>query len=204
MADFELTKVTEDGLAGEVATMSPDGRLVAYVKAEGQKTGLYVKQLATGSEVTVVVPGDEFYWLGACFTPDGNYLYYSRQDPENGGNANLYRVPSLGGNAVKVVSDVASGPSFSPDRKRMVYTRVIQQTGEDQLLMANLLGKDEHAILRRGHNDGFAGNPAWSSDGNLIAQDTYTDLNNSLRTILFLTPDGKVIKAMDSALRIGS
>ena len=49
-------------------------------RREGERS-LRVKQVATGSEVTVVPPQTGFFGSGAAFTPDGNYLYYTHADP---------------------------------------------------------------------------------------------------------------------------
>ena len=87
--------------------------------------------------------------------PDGNYLYYDHADPANGNNVNLYGVPALGGASRQIVSDVGSAVSFSPDGKRMVYRRTIQDKGEDELVIANADGSNEQVIFR--HESGING-----------------------------------------------
>src|SRR5271169_2962532 len=120
---------------------------MAYGRREGERS-LRVKQVATGSEVTVVPPQAGFFGAGATFTPDGNYLYYTHGDPANGNNINVYAVPALGGSSRQIVSDVASAVAFSPDGKHFVYQRTIQDKGEDQLLIANADGSGQHVIFR--------------------------------------------------------
>ena len=115
----------DHGEAVGFASISADGRLMAYGRREGERS-LRVKQVITGSEVTVVPPQTGFFGLGATFTPDGNYLYYTHTDPANPNNTNLYSVPALGGASRLIVSDVASAVAFSSDGQRMVYRRTIQ------------------------------------------------------------------------------
>jgi serine/threonine protein kinase len=167
--NITIRQLTEHGQAVGFASISGDGRLVAYGRREGERS-LRVKQVATGSEVTVVPPQTGFFGGGATFTPDGNYLYYAHQDPGNPNNVNLYGVPALGGASRQIASDVTSTVAFSPDGKRMVYTRTIQDKGEDQLLIANADGSNERIIFR--HESGANGidtSPSWSASGDLIA-----------------------------------
>ena len=193
--NITIRQLTEHGQAVGFATISADGRLVAYGRREGERS-LRVKQVATGSEVTVVPPQSGLFGAGATFTPDGNYLYYAHQDPANRNNTNLYSVPALGGASRQIVSDVASTVAFSPDGKRMVYTRTIQDKGEDQLLIAKADGSDERIIFRHESGaKGFRTSPSWSASGDLIALGlTQLGQKDVLSSILVLTPDGKQVK----------
>jgi len=193
--NISIRPLTDHGQAIGIATISSDGRLVAYGRREGERS-LRVKQVITGSEVTVVPPQTGFFGFGATFTPDGNYLFYTHGDPANGNNVNLYSVPALGGASRQIVSDVGSAAVFSPDGKRMVYRRSIQEKGEDQLLVANADGSAENVILR--HESGIRGlvtDPAWSASGDLIAVSALGLGKNTLSSILVLTPEGKLVKS---------
>jgi Tol biopolymer transport system component len=94
-----------------------------------------VKQIATGSEVTVV-PQQAGYYSGGAFSPDGNYLYYVHTDPANANNSNVYVVPSMGGASRQLVSDVVGGISLSPDGKRMAFVRQILEKNAPQVMVA--------------------------------------------------------------------
>jgi serine/threonine protein kinase len=194
--NISIRPLTEHGQVISFATISPDGRLVAYGRREGERS-LRVKQVITGSEVTVVPPQTGFFGSGVTFTRDGNYLYYTHADPANGNNQNLYSVPALGGASRQIVSDVASAVAFSPDGKRMAFERTIQDKGEDQLLLANTDGSGATVILRR--DSGGAGlntYPSWSTSGDLIAVGTVElGKKDILASIMVLTTDGKIIKS---------
>jgi eukaryotic-like serine/threonine-protein kinase len=202
--NISIRPLTDHGQVINFASISADGRLVAYGRREGERS-LRVKQVATGSEVTVVPPQAGFFGFGATFTPDGNYLYYTHGDPANANNINAYSVPALGGASRQIVSDVASGVAFSPDGKRMAYRRAISGKGEDQLLVANADGSDENVIFRReSGSDGFNTDPSWSASGDLIAVDAFELGKNAITSILVLTPQGKLVKSFPTPMLVSA
>jgi eukaryotic-like serine/threonine-protein kinase len=192
--NITIRPLTEHGQVIALASISADGRLVAYGRREGERS-LRVKQVATGSEVTVVPPQAGFFGYGATFTPDGNYLYYTHQDPTNADNTNVYAVPALGGASRQIVSDVVSAVAFSPDGRQIVYRRTIQDKGEDQVLIANADGSGEQVIFRHESGiKGLRGDPSWSAL-NLIAVGAVEQGQNRITTILVISPDGKLVKS---------
>jgi eukaryotic-like serine/threonine-protein kinase len=194
--NISIRQLTDSGQAVGFAAISADGKMIAYGRRLGERS-LQVKQVLTGSEVTVVPPQSGFFGPGATFTPDGNYLYYAHYDPANPSNMNLYVVPALGGASRQVVSDVRSAPALSPDGKLMAYRRVIQATGTDELLVANSDGTGEHVIDQlRGAGEGwFNSDPSWSPSGK-IAIATVQPGAKSLGSIRVLTPDGTLVKTL--------
>ena len=164
--NIALRQLTEHGQAVTFAAISPDGKLVAYGK-RGANRSLRVKQIATGSEV-IVVPEQPGYFHAAAFTPDGNYLYYVHTDPVNANNNNVYVVPSMGGVSRRVVSDVASGVSFSGDGKRMTYVRWLEEQHEPQVMVANTDGGAEK-LLYQGAAGAIFSAPSWCAAEDRIA-----------------------------------
>jgi serine/threonine protein kinase/Tol biopolymer transport system component len=193
--NISIRPLTEHGQVTDFASISADGRLMAYGRREGERS-LRVKQVATGSEVTVVPPQTGLFGTGATFAPDGNYLYYTHADPANAKSVNLYSVPALGGASRQIVGDVASTPAFSPDGKRIVYRRTINEKGEDQILIANADGTSEQIIYRRsiGVKGNLLGDPSWSAAGDLIAVGAFDAGKGKITSILVLTPEGKLVK----------
>jgi eukaryotic-like serine/threonine-protein kinase len=73
-----IRRVTQSGNAVDVA-ISPDGRYVVYALSEGEKHGLNVRQVATGSDVQILPP-EEVWISGLTFSPDGNYIDFVRSE----------------------------------------------------------------------------------------------------------------------------
>ena len=201
--NMTVRQLTDDGTASAgIAAISSDGRLLAYVRREGEERSLHVQQVATGSEVTVVPARDGFFGGGATFTLDGNHLYYTYRDSTTANVTNLYSVPSLGGTPRQIVSDVFSAVTFSPDGKRMAYLRILRREREEQLIVANVDGSGEQVILRReAQSLGPMNNPSWSASNNLIALGTLEEAKTA--SIAVLTPEGKLVKAFHLPLSVG-
>ncbi len=195
--------LTDNGQVVNFASISPDGRFVAYGRREGERS-LRVKQVATGSEVTVVPPQKGYFVHntpsggGAAFTPDGDYLYYSHTDPANQNSVNLYSVPSLGGPSKQVASDVISGVAFSPDGKHIAFLRFLQEKAHDQLVIANVDGTDQRVVFERLRSGGrgLYTDPSWSSSANLIAVAGFDTGKGQITSILILSPEGKLVKTL--------
>jgi serine/threonine protein kinase/Tol biopolymer transport system component len=192
--NINIRQLTDHGQVVNFAAVSADGKMIAYSRREGERS-LRVKQVLTGSEVTVVPPQSGFFGGGATFTPDGNYLYYDHSDPANPNNTVVYSVPVLGGSSRQVLVDVVSAVSFSPDGKRIAFTRTIAAKDEDELIVANADGSNEQIILRRESGaSGFNGNPCWSATGDLIAISALVLGKNTISSIQVLSPAGKLIR----------
>ena len=56
--------------------MSGDGRYVAHVSAKDGQQSLWLRQVATTSNVEIVPPAEVRY-VGVTFSPDGNHIYYA-------------------------------------------------------------------------------------------------------------------------------
>src|SRR5262249_711335 len=126
---------------------------------------------------------------------DGNYLYYTHNDPANPNNTNVYSVPALGGTSQQIVSDVNTNVSFSPDGKRMAYGRFIQDTGDSQVLVANIDGSGEQLVVRiQSGGSGFNTNPSWSTSIDKIAIGAVNIGGKAICSIKVFTPQGKLVK----------
>src|SRR5256884_828794 len=163
----KITRLTSNGKVGS-ATMSPDGKYVAYTLVDELGSSLWVKYLATGSNVQIIPPAGLGAGVGqSTFSPDGNYLYYIRGG-RGGGLGALYQVPVLGGTSKMLLENV-SRISFSPDGKRFAFERRYVSEGEDAVIIANADGTGEQKLATRKHPDFFLGGAAWSPDGRTIA-----------------------------------
>ena len=166
-AQMTITPVSSSGHTYSPA-ISPDGKWLAYISDEDGKSGIWVRQLGTGSTAQVVAPSIGNF-KGLTFSPDGNYLYFVKGETGTG-LSKLYQVPSLGGTPRELIVDVDSPVTFSPDGKQIAFVRQSSTGGTSSLLGAKADGSAEHpiAVLRQPLSFSAEG-PAWSPDGQRIA-----------------------------------
>lgn len=162
-----LTRLTTTGTAG-LAAISDDGRYVAYVVAEEGKQGLWLRQVATSSNVQIVPPAD-MRFSGVTFSPDGNYVYYASY-PRGEQYGALYQVPVLGGSARRIVEDVDGIVSFSPDGTQFVFVRGFPENGGSAVMLTDAKTMTARELARRKDSETFLlESIAWSPDGRTIA-----------------------------------
>ena len=162
-----ITPISSSGNTSGAA-ISPDGKWLAYLSNEQGKSGIWVRQLATGSTAQVVPPSSGNF-RGITFSPDGNYLYFVKGEPGSA-LSRLYQVPSLGGTPRELIVDVDSPVTFSPDGKQIAFVRQSSTAGTSSLLIANADGSAEHSLAVSHQPKMFsAEGPSWSPDGRRIA-----------------------------------
>ena len=73
---IKLTRLTSTGTVS-LAALSADGRYVVHVVDAAGKASLWLRQVATSSNVQIVPPEEGARYDGVSFSRDGNYVYYS-------------------------------------------------------------------------------------------------------------------------------
>jgi serine/threonine protein kinase len=164
LQDMQITKLTDSGNAALVA-ISPDAREVVYVLVAGEKQSLWVRNVPTKSDAQVLAPAVAVF-NGVNFSPDGNYIYFTRarNSSETG---DLYVMPVLGGAPHQLLLAVYRPISFSPDGKQFALMR-LNASGNPEVRIANADGSADRllATLPQGP---FEYGAAWSPDGKTIA-----------------------------------
>jgi len=180
-----------------LATISPDGKYVVNVVDEGQgQQSLWMRHIATGSNAQIMAPFEGHY-AGLTFAPNGDFLYFVRRDPKNPGAGFLYQIPVLGGTPRKLVDDVDSPVSFSPDGQQMVYLRNSDSDASSSLIIAKADGTGERVLAKLplpGYRD-----PAWSPDGKWIAASEVSPGGQNLGRIVLLDPQSGKEKTVYAA-----
>jgi Tol biopolymer transport system component len=167
---MNLSRLTASGNAN-IATISPDGKYVVHVVNDGNNSSLWVRQIATSSNIQIVPPAESRY-IGLTFSRDGNYVYYVVYE-KNSPLGIVYRIPALGGQSDKVTQDVDTPITFSADGKRFAWIRNFPQSGETALFVANSDGSNEQKIVSQQRPNRFTAGtpigPAWSPNSDVIA-----------------------------------
>jgi len=148
--------------------ISPDGRYLAFLAGPFDAERIYVRQIATGSEVEVLPP-QTLSPESFCFSPDGDYLFYLAPDPEHPGFRGLYRIPSLGGQATKLIYDVDSQVSFSPDGTELAFGRGLPNEQAAEIQILNIATGQARRLIRFAEPEQVNLEPEWSPDGKLMA-----------------------------------
>jgi DNA-binding winged helix-turn-helix (wHTH) protein/Tol biopolymer transport system component len=168
LENMEITKLTDSGTVVNVA-ISPDGRHVAYEQRDGGKWGLWLHQMATNS-VVQILPPDTNVFHGLTFSTDGSHLYFVRSDKDNPGFSYLYSMPVLGGLPRRLLANIDSPVSFSPDGRQFVFTRGIPTHNDVEVRTANSDGSNDHLLATMHNRNAYWQRGAtWSPDGQTIA-----------------------------------
>ena len=164
---FTIAQATNVGTA-EAAAISPDGRFIIDAQRADGGQSLWLRNIETGSN-TEIAPLEPVIYQSLAFSPDGNYMY-SRIADGSRGLLHLYRAPVLGGTRQRLVSDIDSNITFSPDGSRIAFARAnFPQIGVMSLVIAGADGSNERVIVTEPIANPYASTPSWSPDGRFIA-----------------------------------
>ncbi len=159
--EMKITRISDTEKTVQAA-ISPDGKYIAHAMTSAGQQSLWVVHIATNSGVQIVPPANVGYG-GLTFSRDGSYIFYTQNDGV------LYQIPVLGGEAKKVLADVAGAISFAPDGQRFAFVRDLNGD-QTALMIANVSGGGEQVLATRKKPEFLSSSgPAWSPDGSLIA-----------------------------------
>ncbi|MGB8580192.1 MAG: hypothetical protein WCD47_05180, partial [Candidatus Sulfotelmatobacter sp.] len=181
--NFSITQLTNTGKVLNAA-ISPDGRFLLTVQSDNGSESLWLRNIPTGSD-TQVLPASGESFASLVFSPDGDSFYF-RETAGGAAAFNLFRVPLLGGSPTLLAKDVDGGPIFSPDGKRIVYSRYNDpELNKWRLLQADADGGNEKVLNSEPIPAGPPAVLSWSPDGQRIAISTLTFNSKSLSQIRF-------------------
>jgi serine/threonine protein kinase len=173
---MRLQKVTNSGNVNNAA-ISPDGRYLAHTVRDDNGFWLVVRQIATGSDIKLVGPSPNTI-VKPRFSPDGSYVWYGTYDQPGGpgglsgsGVAAIFQIAALGGIPKRMLNDVDTPITFSPDSKSIAYGRGIVGKGENLILVAAADGSGERVISTYKRMSPISTAPieaVWSADGKSV------------------------------------
>lgn len=156
-----LTNITTHGDAQGCGAITPDGKYVAYCTFAGE---LRVTQVATGA---TVVLGK--YRGVSTFSPDGDYLFLQTSNDEHPSGV-LWMLPTFGGPARRVVTDIVGAPAVSPDGGKIAFIRPLRDERVTTVIVADVDGSNQRRLLTTSPGSwlDFPG-LSWSQDGRYLA-----------------------------------
>ena len=200
---LRFTKLTSSGKA-EDAVISPDGKYIAFSQRDSKGTGLWLREVSSGSDVQIV-PSEEPDFRGLTFSPDGNSIYFIRERKESYSWKDLYAMPILGGSYHLLTRDIDTPVSFSPDGRQFVYTRGVGPPDANEIRVASADGSQDHLLATLPATSvSFQAGEAWSPDGKAIATSLMLRGQRSGYVLDSIsTADGRITEVFWSAGVIG-
>ncbi|MCL4809764.1 MAG: serine/threonine-protein kinase, partial [Thermoanaerobaculia bacterium] len=204
--DVEALRIAPVTNSGNViqASVSPDGRYVSYVESDQGLQSLWLQQLSGGQTLRLLPERPVAYW-GQTFSPDGNAIYFGLRSDDDPRGA-LFSISTLGGTPRRLLGDLDSAVTFSPDGRRIAFLRLRFPGNEETALMvAGADGSDPRALatfrLPEFVAGIFHGGPSWSPDGRAVATAVGTrggpGAEGRSRLVLVGVEDGKVTTLAD-------
>jgi eukaryotic-like serine/threonine-protein kinase len=163
---IKFERLTNSGnLESTLATISPEGKLIAYAVRAGDVQSLWVRQ-ATADNAIQVVPPAKVEYMGLAFSPDSGYLYYSVRDES--GTSTMYKMAALGSPPRRMATG-ADGPiTASPSGAQIAYVE-----NSVNLKVINANGGDP-AMVSAATNGNRWISISWAPDGRSIAGSYYS------------------------------
>ncbi len=165
-----VRSLTYSGTSG-AASISRDGKFMAFISSRDGTPRIWLKQLASGEEVALTAGRDSWPQI----SPDSGSVLFRRAGK---GNFDLYRVPLVGGEPRRLASNVDLA-GWSPDGKRIAVGRLKERGSQIVLIPAE--GGGEQRLLEL---DAGVRGLDWSPDGNALLLVTSSRVNSISSTAL--------------------
>jgi Tol biopolymer transport system component/DNA-binding winged helix-turn-helix (wHTH) protein len=140
---MQIRQLTNNGKV-EIAALSPDGKLFAYVTDDFGKKTLRIGQTDGGNSIQLRPPNETIY-NSLAFSPENDKLYFLIRD-ENNENPTLFRMPVLGGASEKIHENI-NNFALSPDGKQIAFAKFNYEEKKNILVVRDLNVGSELEII---------------------------------------------------------
>jgi Tol biopolymer transport system component len=201
--EFTITRMSDTDDV-QVTAISPDGKYLVTVRKDmlGNQ-GLWVHHLPSNSDRRLL-QNQAFRIVRLVISPDSTYIYLRVDEPGTAptsglgyqyrpGQGDIYRIPMIGGDPVRVVEHADSQMSFVEDGQRLCFYRGNGASKTYQFINASADGGDER-VLASGANP-LPGVSACSPDGKRAAMTFHSgdveilDFASGRRSVLYRSDD---------------
>ncbi len=158
-----FAKITTSGKVLE-AVISPDSKGLAYLVEDGTRQNLIYQNLKDKRDRLIYSTKDTEVG-GLTFSRFNEFIYFVKSSPAP---SQLYKIPLTGGVTPKILDNIASPVTTSPNNQQIAFVR--RNGPESQLVIYDLKNLTESIVTTRHSPTQFAASgPAWSQDGKTIA-----------------------------------
>jgi Tol biopolymer transport system component len=166
-----------------VPSVSPDGRTVAFVSGRDGGYRIWLKQLEGGGETVLTAGPDD---QSPRFSPDGASVMFIH-------NHAAYRIPSIGGQARKLLDNVEDA-GWSPDGREIAFVRY---DGAQTLIGVASIADGNSKVIHTVENKHLLA-PSWSPDGSTIAliPQTTGTAGAPAHSFTLVSPDGHSVRQL--------
>jgi Tol biopolymer transport system component len=161
--DVAFQQLTDEQGVEERASLSPDGKTIAYQVGPFGKRDIFLRRVGGRNPVNLTESheGDD---IEAAFSPDGNLIAF--RSSRNGGG--IYLMGATG-ESVRRLTDFGYSPSWSPDGKKIVcgtegVIDIMARSTTSQLWIIDVETGAKKLLYK-----GDAVHPQWSPHGSRIA-----------------------------------
>jgi len=161
-AGTEWVQLTDFADSVSSPALSPDGKMLAFLRSEGTFFGpgqIYIKLLSAGESVQLT--HDDSMKIGPVFSPDGARVAYGTFDPWD-----TWVVPVLGGEARLMLRN-ASGLSWT-DTQHVLFSEIGAVGVQMAIVTAGESRADERIVYAPSRERGMAHRSYLSPDGKWV------------------------------------
>lgn len=172
--DIALRKLSSSNNVA-LSVISPDGKSVAYVTYEDDGgRALWIRRVSDTTALKIV-PSQQVHYWDIAFSNDHEYVYFITA-PKFGTHGTLFRVPSLGGQSPRRITEKVNHlGNTSPDGRRLLLVRygdpapdTSVNVTDSKLVSTNAEDGSDEKVLRTLEGESIIRKARYSNDGKYI------------------------------------